>query len=110
MLSKGLEECVCAYPMAAWTKLEDKMNDLSVFDSKSRNFMRRFFSGSGECEIDRQGRTLINQAFRSFGKLEKEVYIIGAGDHLEIWDKGKWEQYRGGLDDDFPAIAEEILK
>ena len=110
MLSKGLEACLFAYPMDAWVKLEEKLDALSVFNRRNRDLKRRFFSGSDECEIDKQGRTLINQEFRTHGNLSREVYIVGAGDHLEIWDKDAWENYRGGLDEGFEELAEEVFQ
>ena len=108
MLSKGFEACLFAYPMEEWAKLEEKLDSLSVFNRGSRDLKRRVFSGSDETDIDKQGRSLINQEFRSFANLTKEVYIVGAGDHLEIWDKDAWEQYRGSLDDDFESLAEGV--
>ncbi len=110
MLSKGMEACLFVYPMEAWAQLEEKLNALSVFNRRNRDFKRRFFSGSGECEVDKQGRTLINQELRGHANLTKEVYIVGAGDHLEIWDKEAWENYRGGLDEDYEALAEELFQ
>ena len=109
-LWKGLEACVCAYPMQVWTKLEDKLNERSDFTLENRMFKRRFFSSSSGGEIDKQGRTLINQEFRNYGKLIKEVYIIGAGDHLEIWDKDTWERYRDSLDQEFETLAERFFQ
>lgn len=110
MLCKGLETCLFVYPMEEWAKLELKLNGLNVFNRKHRDFKRRFFSGSGECEIDKQGRTLLNQEFRNYAGLTKEVYIVGAGERLEIWDKEAWERYREGLENDYESLAEEIFQ
>jgi len=107
MLSKGLEGCLAAYPMDAWARLEEKFNERSFFNLNNRRLTRRFFSGSDECEIDKQGRTLINQEFRNYGNITKDVYIIGAGDHLEIWNKDAWESYRAELDAAFEDLAGE---
>jgi MraZ protein len=110
MLSKGMEACLFVYPMEAWAQLEEKLSTLSVFNRRNRDFKRRFFSGSGECEVDRQGRALINQELRKHANLVKEVYIIGAGEHLEIWEKEAWELKRDKLDEEFEALAEEIFQ
>jgi MraZ protein len=110
MLSKGFEGCLFAYPMDEWAKLEKKLDSLIVFDRRYRDFKRRFFSGSDTCEIDRQGRTLITLEFRRHAKLDKEVYIVGAGERLEIWDKETWEDYRRGLDGAFESLANEIYR
>ena len=109
MLCKGLEDSLFAYPMDAWAKLIDKLDDLNVFTRKNRDFKRRFFSGSTECEIDKQGRTLISQPFRKHASLTKDVYFIGAGDHIELWDKDAWETYSRDLDADYEALAEEVF-
>ena len=110
MLQKGQEGCLNAYPMGVWTGLEEKLNALHDFSRTNRNLKRRFFSGSRECEIDRQGRALIQQEFRSYGKLTKEAYIVGAGDHVEIWDKETWESFRDSLDAEYEALAEVVFQ
>ncbi|HCP14429.1 MAG TPA: cell division/cell wall cluster transcriptional repressor MraZ, partial [Peptococcaceae bacterium] len=76
---------------------------------KIRDFKRRFFSGSSECETDKQGRININQELRSYAGLLKDVYIVGAGEHIEIWDKAAWEHYREDLDIDYESLAEELF-
>ena len=110
MLSKGPEAYLMIYPMEAWAKLEERLNALSAFNPRHQAFKRCFFSGSDECEIDKQGRTLIHQGFRNHAHLGKEVCVVGAGDHMEVWDKTAWENYRGSLGGEYAALAEEIFQ
>ena len=110
MMSKGQEKCVNVYPLEAWAKLVEKLGSLNMFRRGDRDFNRRFHAGSDESEIDRQGRTLIKQDFRVHGNLAKEVYIIGAGDHLEIWNKEAWELYRDKLDEGYESLGEELFQ
>ena len=109
MIAKGMEHCLFVYTMTEWSRLEEKLNSLNVFNKKIRDFKRRFFSGSGECETDKQGRVLINQELRSYAGIIRDVYILGAGEHIEIWDKATWEAYRDNLDDDYEELAEELF-
>lgn len=109
MMAKGMEHCIFVYAMEEWARLEEKLNALNVFNKKIRDFKRRFFSGSSECETDKQGRININQELRSYAGLNKEVYIVGAGEHIEIWDKAAWEQYRDSLDVEYEGLAEELF-
>ena len=109
-MSKGMEACIDVYPLEVWAKLEEKLETLSDFTRRNRDFKRRFFSGSEPCDVDKQGRILIRQEFRNHAHLTKEVYIVGVGNHLQIWDKEAWEDYRSGLDEDFEALAEEIFQ
>ena len=108
MLQKGQEGCLFAYPMETWGKLEGKLNELSDFNLDNRNLKRRFFSAARECDVDRQGRTLIPQDFREYANLAKEAFVVGVGDRIEIWDKETWERYRVGLDEGYEATAEAI--
>lgn len=93
ILTKGLEECLFAYSSEEWNNLELKLKSLPFTDKNVRAFVRFFFSGATECELDKQGRILIPQNLREYAKLERDVYIIGVSTRVEIWDKERWEKY-----------------
>jgi MraZ protein len=82
MLSKGMEECLFVYPTEEWRKLESQLEARPVFQRKNRDFKRRFFSGSMEVETDKQGRVNLSNELITYAKLGRDVYIIGAGDHI----------------------------
>ena len=42
-----------------------------------------------DAKPDAQGRVVLTQSLRDFAGLRKDIYIIGVGDHAEIWDKEK---------------------
>ena len=51
------------------------------------------FSGAVDASIDEQGRFVIPQSLKGYAELDKNIVVIGAGDHFEIWDKRNWENY-----------------
>jgi MraZ protein len=108
MLTKGMEECLFVYPLEEWHKLESQLDTLIVFRKNNRDFKRRFFSGSFEVETDKQGRANLSNELIVYAGLSKEVYIIGAGDHIEIWDRIRWEAYRRTLNAEYEAMAEDL--
>ena len=113
VLSKGSRKPqprLRVYPLNTWEKLTEKLEGLNDFDPRNAEFKLRFFSGSVLCDIDRQGRLLLNQEFRSHGDITRDVYIVGAGNYLEIYDKEAWETMRANLDDSFDSLALEIFK
>ena len=61
-----------------------------------------------EQEIDGAGRILVPQILRDYAGAEVEVTLIGAEDHLEIWDTAKWEEHRAEVLADFSDMAEEL--
>jgi MraZ protein len=51
------------------------------------------FSGASETNIDSQGRIVIPGNLKDYAKIDKKAVVIGAGDHIEIWDFDTWEDY-----------------
>lgn len=110
IVTKGLDNCLFAYSSDEWTNLENKLKALPFTDKDVRAFVRFFFAGATECEVDKQGRILIPQNLREYAKLEKDIYVIGVSTRVEIWDKSSWESYSG--DDNIGAdkIAEKMAQ
>ena len=108
IVTKGLDSCLFAYSMEEWTSLENKLKTLPFTDKDVRAFIRFFFSGATECELDKQGRILIPQNLREYASLEKDIFIIGVSSRVEIWNKTNWEAYSN--DDSMSAdkIAEKM--
>ncbi len=85
------DRCILAYPFAQWQVLEEKVAGLAEFNKDTRAFLRFFYSSATDCSIDKLGRILIPQTLRDYARLEKDVMLIGALKHVEIWSKGLWE-------------------
>ena len=108
ILTKGLDDCLFVYSMTEWSNLEAKLKTLPLSNKDARAFVRFFFSGATECEVDKQGRILIPQNLRSYAGLEKDIYIIGVSTRVEVWDKAKWETYNGDESLNPDSIAEKM--
>lgn len=108
ILTKGLDNCLFAYSSKEWAELEAKLRSLPFTDKDVRAFVRFFFAGATECELDKQGRILIPNNLRQHAKLEKDVYIIGVSTRVEIWDKSEWEKYSGDDNISPESIAEKM--
>lgn len=108
ILTKGLDNCLFGYSMEEWANFVAKLKTLPMADREARAFMRFFFAGAAECELDKQGRILIPQTLREHASLEKEVCIIGMASRIEIWDKSRWYDYNN--DDSLSAdkLAEKL--
>ena len=44
------------------------------------------------CELDKQGRILIPQVLREKASLDKDITLLGVGDHVEIWNSDKYNE------------------
>ena len=107
VITKGLDGCLYAYPMDEWRILEDKLKKLPLTSKDARAFVRFFFSGANEIEIDKQGRSVIPQNLLEYAHIEKGSVSIGVSTRLEIWGKEKWNDYNES-DIDFNEIAEKM--
>lgn len=107
VVTKGLDECLFAYPQEAWEKLEQKIRQLPM--SKSRSLQRFFLSSAADVTVDRQGRIIIPPVLRSYAGLERDVVIIGVGERAELWDAQRWNAYTDDLDSESIAQAMEEL-
>ena len=54
------------------------------------------------------GRINIPATLRDEANLKKECVVIGVGDHVEIWDEEKWNEYYNVNMDNFDEIAESL--
>lgn len=107
VLTKGLDGCLYAYPKEEWQKLENKLKELPLTSKDARAFVRFFFSGATEIEVDKQGRALIPQNLIEYGCVNKDIVSIGVSTRVEIWSKEKWVDYNE-QNIDFEEIAERM--
>lgn len=107
VITKGLDGCLYAYPQSEWKILEDKLKTLPLTNKDARAFVRFFFAGACEIEVDKQGRGLIPQNLKEYACIEKEIVSIGVLTRVEIWSKEKWNEYNDS-NVDFESIAEKM--
>lgn len=110
VITKGLDNCLFVYPQEEWKIVEDKLKALPLTNRDARAFIRFFFSGANESNLDKQGRVLIPTNLREHSKIDKEAIIIGVSTRLEIWSKDLWEAY---IDEDnlsYDSIAERMAE
>lgn len=109
VVTRGLDQCLFAYPLTEWKVLEEKLKSLPLTKRDARAFTRFFFSGAIECEVDKQGRINIPQPLRKYASLEKECTVIGVSNRVEFWSTEIWEDYFAQSEESFAEIAENLM-
>lgn len=109
VVTRGLDACLFAYPLAEWAVWEEKLKTLPITRSDARAFKRVFYSAATEVEKDKQGRILIPQNLRDYAQLEDDVVVIGVSDHVEIWADDAWKKYSSEANTSFEDIAEQLV-
>lgn len=93
VITKGLDNCLFMYSKQEWETFENKLKELPLTNNDARSFMRFFFAGAAECEVDKQGRINIPQVLRDYAGIKKDVVIVGVATRAEIWDSVNWDNY-----------------
>ena len=86
------ERCLAIWATPTFDQALASLVSREVDDPDSRVY-QRLLGSSSLVELDNQGRILIPPALREYAKLDKEIVIIGAVDHLEVWDAQAWATY-----------------
>lgn len=108
VLTKGLDNCLFVYPKDEWAILEQKLKALPFTQKDARAFIRFFFAGAVEMDMDKQGRILIPPPLREHAKIDKDVVIIGVSNRAEIWSQEEWEAYSQDASVSYEDIAEKL--
>lgn len=93
ILSKGFEKCIFVYDKEDWVTEAQKQVENPISDARTRELKRYMFSGASETSIDSQGRVVIPNNLKDYAGIDKKTVVIGAGDHVEIWDLDNWSEH-----------------
>lgn len=106
IFSRGLDKCICIYPVDEWERFTAKLEELPV--ASERRVRRYFYSGASEGTVDSQGRVNISQSYRTVAGLEKDVIIVGNRSHLEIWSAEAWDAEQEFINNE--EITNELIE
>jgi MraZ protein len=101
-----------AYTPEKWKEIENKIQSLLEKSEYIRRFRRVFVGGAFECFCDKQDRILVPPALRQYARLEKDIVLVGALDHFEIWSDESWNSEIDQLEKDSKKedVRNEIAK
>lgn len=108
ILTRGLDGCLTIYSLKQWEKLFEEVNKLPTTKKAARQYVRMLTSTATECTLDSQGRIQIPAFLSRPVNITKECVVIGANDHIEIWDKTSWENYYVDASNSFEEVAENL--
>lgn len=108
VLAQGLDGCLFLYPKAAWEQLISKLSQLPLTRTDARGFTRAMSFGAVEVEIDSIGRILIPEYLRAYAGIRQSCVVAGAVERIEIWDKQRFAEYTGSLNQHLEEIAEKL--
>ncbi len=108
MVTQGPDGCLYAYPESEWETIERSFRENTTPTRDARRFMRIFFAGACDVEVDKQGRILLPANLREYAALEKDVVFAGVMNHVEIWEPSRWNEVNNP--DMFDDTAEHMAE
>lgn len=109
IITRGIGGCIWVLSKAVFGEIEARMGNQPFMNDSATLLKRFFFSGAIEVTPDAQGRIALPQSLRDYAGINKEVAIIGTGDHVEIWGKAKWDEFNKSISiDDIGRAAREV--
>ncbi|HWR62604.1 MAG TPA: division/cell wall cluster transcriptional repressor MraZ [Clostridia bacterium] len=108
VMTKGLDNCLFIYSSAEWSIVEEKLKALPMTSKDARAFVRFFFAGACECELDKQGRIVMPTNLKEYARIDKELVIIGVSTRIEIWSREEWNKFNSDANISYEDVAEKM--
>ena len=108
VVTKGLDGCLFVYSNDEWQRIEESLREKPLTSKDARKFLRFFFAGACNCEVDKQGRILLPANLREYAGIEIDVVSVVVFSRVEIWSK---DRYMDNSDfEDMDEIAEHMAE
>ncbi len=75
-----------------------------------RDTERFILAQAFEVTPDDQGRIVVPEILIQYSKFDDDIYFIGVGDRVEIWNKELWEVKEKEVVENAAAYIEELAK
>ncbi len=80
------------------------LEGLNPLSPDARDLKRFFFNFSHDTELDSANRVMIPPTLMEYAGLDKDVVVVGSGECLEVFDRGRY----GGYSEDVLTRAPDI--
>ena len=110
VIARGFEKCLTLYPKENWDPIMSELSKVSEYKPENREFLRFFTMGAMPTEPDSAGRLLVPATLKSYAGLEKDVVLVSVINKIEIWDKGKYQQFFESFSPEkYSELAERVM-
>ena len=108
-IMKGFDGALAIYQESAYSRVMEELEKYSFNKKENRDYLRLKLASIVDLDVDKMGRVQLPVAILGKYHIAKDVIVLGAGDHIEVWDKARYEEYTS-IEDEYEDIAERIGK
>jgi MraZ protein len=109
-VAPGTDGSLVVYTELSFQRLGEQLGHGSPNSQDIRAFSRLFYSQAQRVEPDRQGRVRLPSDLVALSLKGREIVLIGVRDHLEVWDRERWQGYLGQKQPFYDEIAESAFE
>lgn len=104
-LAPETENSLSLYSHESFEQRASQIQNRSEGRAELQKYLRLYYSQASSVELDGQGRIRIPDRLAQFAGLKEEVVLLGVNDHVEIWDRERWEQFLVANGPSFDQLA-----
>lgn len=105
----GTDGSLALYTQDAFLQLGQQLAASPPTGQEVRAFSRLFYAQAERLDVDRQGRVRIPPELVRLASLEKDVVLVGVRDHLELWNRQRWDVYLTEQQAQYDRLAERAF-
>lgn len=111
ILARWYEGCLVLIDINSWQNLYKRLSGSEDLIVSPLRETERFILGSAfEVIPDEQGRIVVPERLIEYSGLNEDVYFIGLGDKVEIWNKVTWDEREMKIIKEAAGYIEELSK
>ena len=92
-LTPGTDGSLTLFPEGSFAEIAEQLARGSATGPDIRAFSRLFYAQARRLDMDRHGRLRIPSELAELAGFGKEIVLLGVRDHLELWDRQRWNGY-----------------
>ena len=110
VLTLGLDSCLYLFTQGGFAAHLKPLPPSAFGDEKSRTTSLGLGASSRRVPVDAQGRILLPDDLRGKAGIGDEAAVVGALDHVQIWDSKVWAEGRASeVEEAFRTQASDVL-
>ncbi|HET7098926.1 MAG TPA: hypothetical protein VFI61_01675 [Patescibacteria group bacterium] len=92
ILARWYEDCLVLIDINRWQDLYKRLGgENNLIITPIRDTERFILASAFEVMPDDQGRIVVPEMLIKYSDLSEDIYFVGLGDKVEIWNKSNWE-------------------
>ena len=111
IMTRGTVQCIDLYPHDYWLKvIKPRIDQLDDFDEEESAFKRLLLELADDYTLDQQSRLLVPKNLLEFAGIEKDVFVLGQNNKIELWNPKIYDAHKNEISKPFAELAKQVMR